>query len=325
MVKQKDNYTILDTKGGRRQRQGHRQASSTSTSMRVEVDPGPKEWAEMFNNAWRLERDLFFSSEMNEVDWQGVHDNYAKLLPTLGSREDLNYLIGQMISELSNSHTYVGDGDDGDTQPKAHGALLGVDWALDAASGRYRLAKIYSGDNTREGEGYRSPLGEPGLGVHAGDYVLAINGVELRAPAEPDQLLQLADAQTTVDLTVADSPTGPRRHVVVKPVANELSLREQAWIAHNRETVDKLSGGKIGYVYMSDMGQLGLQQFMRQFYSQLDRQALIMDDRWNGGGFIAPYALDRLRRELVALDVNSRTRVGDRAQRVRQRTEGGAS
>ena len=140
--------------------------------------------------------------------------------------------------------------------------------------------------------------------MHEGDYVLAINGVELVAPSQPDMLLQLSDSQTTVDLTVADSPTGPRRHVVVKPVKNELSLREAAWIAHNRDVVDKLSGGKIGYVYMSDMGQLGLQQFMRQYYSQLDRQALIMDDRWNGGGFIAPYALERLRRELVALDVN---------------------
>ncbi len=302
MVKQGPNYTILDTKADAAK--DHDTAKKLNLDhMRVVVDP-PKEWAEMYDNAWRLERDLFFSSEMNEVNWQGVHDNYAKLLPTLGSREDLNYVIGQMISELSNSHTYVGDGDDGDTQPQATAALLGVDWSLDAASGRYHIAKIYPGDNTRANEGYRSPLGEPGLDVHAGDYVLAINGVELKAPSEPDVLLQLSNSQTTVDLTVADSPTGSRRHVVVKPIKNELSLRETAWITHNRETVDKLSGGKIGYVYMSDMGQLGLQQFMRQFYSQLDRQALIMDDRWNGGGFIAPYALDRLRRELVALDTN---------------------
>ncbi|HWE46833.1 MAG TPA: S41 family peptidase [Caulobacteraceae bacterium] len=302
MVKQKDAYTVLDTKADAAKDKDTAKKLNLD-HMRVEVDP-PKEWAEMFNNAWRLERDLFFSSEMNEVNWQAVHDNYAKLLPELGSREDLNYLIGQMISELSNSHTYVGDGDDGDSQPKPSAALLGVDWTVDAATGRYRIAKIYPGDNTREGEGYRSPLGAPGLDVHEGDYVLAINGTELRTPDDPDKLLQLADAQTTVDLTIADSANGPRRHIVAKPIKNELSLREQAWITHNRDVVDKLSGGKIGYVYMSDMGQLGLQQFMRQFYSQLDRQALIMDDRWNGGGFIAPYALDRLRRELVALDVD---------------------
>jgi tricorn protease len=134
--------------------------------------------------------------------------------------------------------------------------------------------------------------------------VLAINGAELKAPIDPDSLLQLADAQTTVDLTVADTPTCPRRHVVVKPVDKELSLREAAWIAHNRAVVDKLSGGRVGYVYMSDMEQLGLQQFVRQFYAQLDKQALIMDDRWNGGGFIAPYALERLRRILVTLGTN---------------------
>jgi tricorn protease len=305
LVKQGSNYTVLDTKANA--------ATDADTKkqlnldhMRVAVDP-PKEWAEMYENAWRIERDMFFSTAMNGVDWQAVHDSYAKLIPELGSREDLNYVIGQMISELSNSHTYVGDGDDGDDQPKQVAALLGVDWALDSASGRYRLAHIYPGDNTRDG--YRSPLAQPGLQVKDGDYVLAINGVELRAPTDPDSLLQLADSQTTVDLTVADTADGARRHVIVTPIAKEINVREAAWIAHNRDVVDKLSGGKIGYVYMSDMGQLGLQQFMRQFYGQLDRQALIMDDRWNGGGFIAPYALERLRRELVALDVN-RERAG---------------
>jgi tricorn protease len=269
--------------------------------MRELVDPA-QEWTEMYNNAWRLERDLFVSPVMNGVDWKNVHDSYARLLPQLGSREDLNYLIGQMIGEISNSHTYVGGGDDGDTGPKVHAALLGVDWALDPASGRYRIATIYRGDNTRDE--YRSPLAQPGLDVKAGDYLLAVNGVELTAPAAPDSLLQLSDSETTVDLTIADSPTGPRRHIVVKPVNSELSLREAAWIAHNREVVDKLSGGRIGYVYMSDMEQLGLQQFVRQFYAQLDKQAMIVDDRWNGGGFIAPWALERLRRVLVSLGAN---------------------
>jgi tricorn protease len=265
------------------------------------VDPRA-EWAEMFDNAWRLERDIFFSPVMNGVDWQSVHDQYARLLPLLGSREDLNWLIGQMLGEIANSHTYVGGGDDGDTTPKVHPALLGVDWALDPASSRYRLAKIYPGDNTRDD--YRSPLGEPGLGVKAGDYVLAINGRDLRAPADPDALLQLTDAHEPVELTVADSPTAATRHVFVTPVAKELSLREADWITHNRETVDRLSKGRVGYVYMSDMEQLGLQQFVRQFYSQLGKQALILDDRWNGGGFVAPMALERLRRVLASLSTN---------------------
>jgi hypothetical protein len=148
------------------------------------------------------------------------------------------------------------------------------------------------------------------------DYLLAVNGAELRAPTDPDALLQLADADTTVDLTIADSPVGAPRHIVVTPVAKELSLRESAWIAHNRAVVDKLSGGRVGYVYMSDMEQLGLQQFVRQFYAQLGKQALIMDDRWNGGGFIAPFALERLRRMLVTLGTNRESGISTEPQEV---------
>jgi tricorn protease len=312
LIKHKADWTVLDAK-----KDAAKDADTVKkldlSHMRVLVNP-PVEWAEMFDNAWRLERDLFFSTAMNGVDWQGVHDSYAKLLPTLGSREDLNWLIGQMLGEMSNSHTYVGDGDDGDTTPKVKSALLGVDWALDPASGRYRFATIYPGDNTRDA--YRSPLDQPGLSVKAGDYLLAVNGVDLRAPTDPDALMQLADADTTVELTVSDTPNGPARHVVVKPVAQELAVREAAWIAHNRATVDRLSGGKIGYVYMSDMESLGLQQFVRQFYAQLNKQALIMDDRWNGGGFIAPYALERLRRVLVALDTNRERAITTEPQEI---------
>ncbi len=300
LIKHDKDYTVLDTKADAAKDSDTKKTLNLGHLRRL-VDP-KLEWAEMFENAWRLERDLFYSPVMNGVDWQAEHDRYAKLLPLLGSREDLNWLIGQMIGEISNSHTYVGGGDDGDFTPKVSPALLGVDWALDPASSRYRLATIYPGDNTRED--YRSPLAQPGLNVKAGDYVLAINGTELKAPTDPDALLQLADPGMTVDLTVADTPTGAPRHVVVRPVDKELSLREAAWIAHNRAVVDKLSGGKVGYVYMSDMEQLGLQQFVRQFYGQLDKQALIMDDRWNGGGFIAPYALERLRRALVVLGTN---------------------
>ncbi len=300
LVRHEKDYTVLDTKADAFKDDETKKPLNLS-HLRALVDPA-QEWSEMFENAWRLERDLFFSPAMNGVDWKGVHASYRKLLPLAGSREDLNYLIGQMIGEMSNSHTYVGGGDDGDTTPPVHAGLLGADLALDAASGRYRFATIYPGDNTRDD--YRSPIAQPGLNVKAGDFLLAINGAELRAPTDPDSLLQLADADTTVDLTVAASADGARRHIVVKPVDKELPLREAAWIAHNRALVDKLSGGRVGYVYMSDMEQLGIQQFVRQFYAQTDKQAMIVDDRWNNGGFIAPFALERLRRVLVSLDVN---------------------
>ncbi|HEV7157557.1 MAG TPA: S41 family peptidase [Caulobacteraceae bacterium] len=312
LIRKDKDYTVLDAKAD-----AAKDADDTHkldlSHLRMVVDP-KAEWAEMFDNAWRLERDLFFSTAMNGVDWKGVHDSYVKLVPALGSREDLDWLIGQMIGEMSNSHTYVGGGDDGETGPATKTALLGADLTLDPASGRYRIATIYPGDNTRAD--YRSPLAEPGLAVSAGDYLLAINGIELIAPTVPDALLQTADDATTVDLAIAASPSGPRRHVSVKPIGAELGVREAAWIAHNRATVDRLSGGRIGYVYMSDMEQLGLQQFVRQFYAQLDKQAMIIDDRWNGGGFIAPFALERLRRVMVALGANRERGVTTEPQQV---------
>jgi len=268
--------------------------------MRVLVDPR-QEWNEMFNSAWRLDRDFFFESRMNGVDWPGVRAAYSKLLPLAGSRSDLNYLIGEMQGELGNSHTYVGGGDDMPAEQRAATAFLGADFALDSASARYRLATIYPGDNTREG--YRAPLVQPGVDVHAGDYVLAIDGTELRAPADPYSLL-VGKQDFTVRLTVADSPGGKRRDVVVQPVKNELSLREQAWIDHNREVVDGASGGRVAYIYLSDMEELGMNQFVRQFYAQIDKQALIVDERWNGGGNIDQILLERLRRVLVGMDTN---------------------
>jgi len=268
--------------------------------MRVLVNPR-EEWNEMFNSAWRLARDFFFRSKMNGVDWPAVRTSYTRLLPLAGSRGDLHYLIGEIQGELGNSHTYVGGGDDMPAEARAPTAFLGADFALDAVSGRYRFAAIYPGDNTREA--YRSPLTAPGLDVHAGNYLLAIDGAELRAPADPFSLL-VGKQDFTVRLTVADSPGGKRRDVVVQPVKNELSLREQAWIDHNREVVDKASGGKVAYIYLSDMEQVGMDQFVRQFYAQIDKQALIVDERWNGGGNIDQILLERLRRVLVGMDTN---------------------
>jgi len=180
-------------------------------------------------------------------------------------------------------------------------AFLGADFAHESGSGRYRLTTIYAGDNTRDR--YRAPLTAPGLEVHAGDYLLAIDGVELKAPVDPYSLL--VDKQdSTVKLTVAGNPGGKRRDITVQPVASELPLREQAWIDHNREVVDKASGGRVAYMYLSDMAALGMEQFVRQFYAQLDKQALLVDDRWNGGGFIDQIVLERLRRVLVGMDAN---------------------
>ncbi len=268
--------------------------------LRARIEPR-MEWTEMFESAWRLERDFFYNRKMNGVDWNAVHASYEKLLPLMGSREDANYLIGEMQGELGNSHTYVGGGDDLDTGTPEPTALLGVDFGLDAASGRYYFTRIYPGDNTRED--YRSPLTQPGLKVAQGDFLLEVDGQALKAPTNPYSLF-VGKTDATITLTVADKPDGKPRKVVVQPVKKELQVRELAWIEHNREFVNKLSGGKVGYVYLSDMEALGMEQFIRQFYNQLDKQALIVDDRFNGGGFIDQIVLERLRRILVGMSTN---------------------
>jgi tricorn protease len=280
--------------------------------MRIRIEP-TQEWAVMFASAWRLLRDFYFMKEMNGVDWQAVRTSYAALLPLVGSRGDLNFLIGEMLGEISNSHTYVGGGDELPAEQQVPTAFLGADFTLDSASGRYRLATIYPGDNTRDP--YRSPLSQPGLDIHAGQYLLAIDGAELKQPMDPFSLL-VGKQDQTIKLTLAEKPDGARHEVIVQPVKTELPLREQAWIEHNREMVDKASGGRIAYIYLSDMGGLGMDQFIRQFYPQMDKQALLVDERWNGGGFIDQMLLERLRRVLVGLSVNRERAISTEPQQL---------
>lgn len=268
--------------------------------MLTRIEPR-QEWDEMFHSAWRLERDFFYRPEMNGVDWDAVRHSYERLLPLLGSRDDLNYLIGEILGELGNSHTYVSGGDRGGTSPTVPTAFLGVDYGVDSKSGHYTFAHVYSGDNTRED--YRSPLTEPGIDVKSGAELIAIDGRPVSLDQEPDDLL-VGDQGQTVKLTIADHAGEKPRDVVVRPVNSEVSLRQKAWIDHNREVVDAASHGKIGYIYLSDMEELGMEQFIRQFYPQLDRQALIMDDRWNGGGDVDQIVLERLRRMLVGMSTN---------------------
>jgi tricorn protease len=261
--------------------------------MRAHVDPR-QEWQEMFDNAWRLERDLFFDPTMDGTDWQAVHDSYAKLLPLLGSRDDLNYVIGQMQGELASSHVFIFGGEDrSPVQQKA--SLLGVDFELDRSSGRYRLARILSGDDSRPA--YRSPLTEPGMKVRPGDYLLAVNGRELRAPQNPYGAF--VDVPTPLTLTLGSSADGPRRTIVVHPLRSEFSVRRQDWIEGNRTEVERLSSGTVGYVYLADFDELGTLQFLRQYYAQTDKQALIIDARWNEGGHTSQWVLERLRRQLA--------------------------
>lgn len=280
---------------------GHGAEQLNLSGMKVQINP-EAEWNEMYHQSWRLFHAFFYNTKMNGVNWNKVGEDYAKLLPQLGSREDLNYLIGEMIGELCNSHTYVWGGDDDYTGPYNPTGVLGVDFALNAKSGRYYFKKIYQGDNSRED--YESPLTQPGVNAKTGDYLLAVNGTELKAPMNPYSLF-VNTVGKQVTLTLASTPDGKNKHnVVVKPIANSLSLRLHHWITEKRNHVNKASDGKIGYIYMSDMEGLGMNQFIRQFYPQLNKQGLIIDDRFNGGGFIDQIVLERLRRVLVGMSTN---------------------
>ncbi len=261
--------------------------------MEARIDP-KQEWAAMFNAAWRLDRDLYFDPRMDGDDWKRVHDVYAKLLPRLGSHSDFMYLLGELQGELASSHTFLLSAAN-DAQPPVRTALLGADYSFDEVTGRYRFARIYHGDNTRPA--YRSPLITPGVGISEGDYLLAVNGRKLKGAVDP--LSVFGGLHGPITLTVSPTADGPTRDALVEPVESEMALRQQDWIDHTRATVDRLSSGRIGYIFLSDFFEMGSEDFLRQFYPQLDKQGFIFDVRWNRGGFTSQFVLSVLRRKLA--------------------------
>jgi tricorn protease len=266
--------------------------------MRAEIDP-LAEWKQMFNETYRQERDYFFEPAMNGVNWVKERDKYAQLLPYLGDRYDLTYVLGEFIGELSNSHTYVGGGDSPNLHPVNVG-VLGVDFEADAASGYYRFKKIYPGENWDPG--LRSPLTEPGVNVKDGEYLIAINGRPLRVPQNPYELF-VNTANDNVTLTVNSRPSDDgARSVVVKPLSSEYNLRELDYINTNRAIVDKATNGRVGYVYLPDMEAAGLNEFVKQFFPQIRKEGMIIDVRYNGGGFVDQLIFERLRRILAGMD-----------------------
>ena len=289
LVRRGDGWHLVATAAG-----ATLDAPLPTKGLRIAVDP-PAEFRAMIEQAWRLDRDLFWNPTMNGVDWQAVHDRYARLVPAIGSHEDFIYVLGEMQGELSTSHMFLGGGDSGDPRPHVSPGLLGADFAVDAASGHYRLAHIYRGDPSRAR--FRAPLGDPALDVRDGDYLLAIDGQPLVAPDEPYRLL--LGKQGRLRLTVARAPDQPGRIIAVDTTDDETEIRKLDWIAWNAALVDRLSGGKTGYVYLSDFDALGSEDFLRQFYPQADKAGLVIDIRDNRGGFTSQWVLDVLRRPLA--------------------------
>jgi tricorn protease len=286
-------WSVYDVEKG----EGSKKDVSTSGLV---VDRVPsEEWAEIFDEVWRRYRDFFYVPTMHGYDWAALKEQYRPLLAHVRHRSDLNYLIGEMIAELNISHAYIAGGDF-DLPERPRVALPGARFRLDAAAGRYQISKIFRGQN--EEEGYRSPLTEIGVDAKVGDYVLAIDGEELKAGDNPYRLLR-HKADRPVTLTLNDRPQMEgARQVTFQPVANERNLIYLEWVTGNRERVDQMSGGKIGYLHIPDMGGDGLREFIKWFYPQLNKQGLIVDVRSNGGGFVSPMILDRLGRQLMTVD-----------------------
>jgi len=257
-----------------------------------------EEWKQIFNEVWRRYRDFFYAPNMHGQDWQDIHDRYAKLLPYVAHRADLNYVLGEMISELTVQHTYI-DGGDFQLPPRPHAGLPGARFDADAASGRYRIAKIFAGQN--EEEIYRSPLTEVGVDAHVGDYVLAINGEDVTTKEDIYKHFRNAgDAPVVLTLNAKPSTDGART-VTYKPVGNELELLYYNWVENNRRKVDELSHGRVGYMHLPDMGEAGIREFIKWYYPQLRKDALLIDDRSNGGGNISRMVIERLTRKLLSL------------------------
>ena len=260
-------------------------------SLRMYLEP-KEEFKQIFNEGWRNQRDYLYVQNMHGTDWPKMKEMYGQLLPHVMHRADLNYLMDVMGAEIAVGHSYVRGGDM-PSVPPVIGGLLGADFAID--QDRYKVTRIY--DNESWNPDLRSPLATPGANVNTGDYILAINGIELKAPDNIHRLLDgTANRQTTLTVNTTPSMQGART-VVVVPVASEQALRTRAWVESNRRLVEKLSDGQLAYVYLPNTGQPGYTSFNRYYFSQQDKKGVIVDERFNGGGSAADYIIDVLQRD----------------------------
>jgi tricorn protease len=250
----------------------------------------------MFADGWRITRDWFYDPNMHGVDWAAQRTRYGALVPYVGHRSDLDFLFGEMVGELEAGHTYIEAGDEPDVDRVA-GGLLGCTFAADP-SGRYRIAKIYEGENWDDA--WRSPLTEPGVGVKEGEFLLAVDGVDLRTEDNPYRLLENRAGQQVALLVGADPSGKGARAVTVRPVASELNLFYLDWVKSRMAYADKLSGGKVGYIHLPDTAHNGNRMLQKLFYSQASKPALVVDDRYNGGGFIPDRMIEYFSRTTLA-------------------------
>ncbi len=267
----------------------------STKGMTARVEPH-EEWQQMFREAWRIQRDFFYDPNMHGVDWNAVYKQYEPMVEGCASREDLAYVIGEMISEINVGHAYVRGGGDFEKSPRVATGMLGADFEL--RDGAYQISKIYEGAPWDYDA--RGPLSQPDVDVKEGDYLLAVNGVALDTSQDPWAAFGGLVGRS-ITITVSEKPTkdDDAREIIIEPMKSERTLRYRAWIEHNRKYVEDQSDGQIGYVYVPDTGVNGQNNLFRQFYGQRDKAALIIDERWNGGGQIPTRFIELLNRPIA--------------------------
>ena len=294
LARQGQGFTIYDATP-----QGAQSRKPVSTAGLM-VDRVPAdEWNQIFNEVWRRYRDWFYVPNMHGYDWVALREQYKPLLKYVAHRSDLNYVISEMVSELTIQHAYV-EGGDFLIPPRPRVGLPGARFEVDKAAGRYRITKIFQGEN--EEDLYRSPLKEIGVNVSVGDYVLAVDGDELKGTDDIYRLFR-NKADNPISLTVNSKPSMEgSRTISYRPITDETNLIYLDWVDHNRKRVEEATNGRVGYIHIPDMGANGIREFIKWYYPQIDKEGLVVDVRANGGGNVSRMLIERLRRKLLGVN-----------------------
>ena len=298
LVGDKNSYAIIDLPSNKVELK----EKLNLNDMKVNLDRYA-EWEQIFNESWRQMRDFFYAPNMHGVDWEKVKENYSPLVKHVNHRADLTYIIGEMIGELNAGHSYVGGGD----YPKAERiklGLLGAEVAKEA-SGYFKITRILKSQNWDKN--VRNPLTDIGVNVKEGDYIITVDGASTKEMQNIySALVDKADKQVTLQINSSASENGAKENVII-PIDDEQPLYYYTWVQNNIEKVNKATDGRVGYIHIPDMGPGGLNEFVKYYYPQLKKEALIIDVRGNGGGNVSPHIIERLRREVVLIDIARNT------------------
>jgi tricorn protease len=289
LFRQADKYTIAAAAAAPKPGEGILKTEA------IEVLADPRaEWKQMYRDVWRIQRDWFYDPKYHGLDLERQAKRYEPFVESLGSRAELNYLFQEMLGDITVGHLYIGGGEFPELKPARVG-LLGADYTVE--NGRYRFARVFNGENWNPD--LRAPLTQPGVNVKAGEYLLAVNGRDVSPSNDIYSYFEATAGKQTVLRVGADPGGAGAREVTVVPVEAEQPLRTLAWVEENRRKVDRMTNGRVAYVYLPNTGQGGYAYFNRYYFSQVGKEAAVIDERFNGGGQAADYIIDYLRRPLL--------------------------